>query len=298
MPLYPMWTVDPSSPMQYLPWLVLMGTIGWCWTRRAGWGRHALLGLGFFLINLAPFIGFTAAAYMDLTWVMDHVLYLPMIGLIGLVVAGLGQIDGKLSASIRPIGRGITAIIMGLLAWESHAYAGIYIDQVALWTHEVQHNPESFVGHLNLGHVFELKEDAPQAMEQYEQASKINPDKADPYYDIGNLFMETGRFSEAVAPYQQALKIDPNHADAHCNLGIIFFKLNRFPEAIEQYRQALRIKPHDAETHGNLGVALMQTGQISEAIEQFQQGLEINPNLPGIRTRLEEALAKLTPIKN
>jgi hypothetical protein len=54
LPIYPKWPIDPSSPVQYLPWLVLGGTIYWFWTKRQSWGRHALLGLGFFLINLGP----------------------------------------------------------------------------------------------------------------------------------------------------------------------------------------------------------------------------------------------------
>jgi hypothetical protein len=93
LPIYPKWTIDPSSPVQFLPWLVLGGVICWFWTKRHSWGRHALLGLGFFLINLGPCPGFIPAPDMAFTWVMDHFLYLPIIGLIGLVVAALGQME-------------------------------------------------------------------------------------------------------------------------------------------------------------------------------------------------------------
>ena len=57
LPIYPKWRVDPPSLLQFLPWLILVGVIVGLWTRRESWGRHALLGLGFFLINLAPFLG-------------------------------------------------------------------------------------------------------------------------------------------------------------------------------------------------------------------------------------------------
>ena len=93
LPTYPQWTVGRPSLVQFLPWPILFGVLYLCWANRTSWERHALLGLGFFLLNLAPFVGFRAVAYMSFTWVMDHVLYIPVIGLIGLVAAGLSWLD-------------------------------------------------------------------------------------------------------------------------------------------------------------------------------------------------------------
>jgi len=95
-PLYPQWKINPPSPEQLLPWLVMAGMFYYLWVRRASWGKHALLGLGFFLVNVAPFVGFRAIAFMRFGWTMDHILYVPILGLIGLVAAGLGQLDAKL----------------------------------------------------------------------------------------------------------------------------------------------------------------------------------------------------------
>jgi len=41
------------------------GVICGLWTQRENWGRHVLLGFGFFLINLAPFIGFISVPTWD-----------------------------------------------------------------------------------------------------------------------------------------------------------------------------------------------------------------------------------------
>jgi hypothetical protein len=57
-PVYPRWVVEPPSPVQFLPWFAIVAGLIWCWTKRATWGRHVLFGFGFFLINLAPVLGF------------------------------------------------------------------------------------------------------------------------------------------------------------------------------------------------------------------------------------------------
>ncbi len=133
IPIYPRWPIDPHSLVQFFPWVVLVGVVGWCWTRRASWGRHALLGLGFFLINLLPFIGFNSVSYMGFTWVMDHFIYLPMIGLVGLTIAALEAIDDRISGPSRYVLAGVTAVVLALLAWESEVYAGMFIGPEKLW---------------------------------------------------------------------------------------------------------------------------------------------------------------------
>ena len=92
LPIYPMWKADFSSISTWLEWIGILGVIGVCWVKRSQWGRPVLLGLGFFAINLVPFLGLNAAPYMGFTWVADHILYLPIIGLIGLAVAGVGKL--------------------------------------------------------------------------------------------------------------------------------------------------------------------------------------------------------------
>jgi len=331
-PMYPRWVIDPPSLLQFLPWPIFGAMIGWFWMNRASWGRHALLGLGFFLINLVPFMGLTIGSYMEFTWVMDHLLYLPLIGLIGVAVAGLEQATGKLSGFVRlSAGVGGT-IVMVLLAMESHGYAAKFDKKETLYTYTIQRTPGAVPAHLNLGYYFfqtgrieesikefqEVLKIAPEnevahndlgnafdqmgrsseALEQYKLALRSNSSNAVAYYNIGNGLLRTGQALEAIEQYQQALRVDPNYADALGNLGVAFFQLHRLPEAIEQYEKVVKVRPSDAENRSNLGVALMQEGRMAEAVGQFEQALQINPNLQGVREKLESARQQSLPAKN
>jgi hypothetical protein len=120
------WPVHPESPLAYAPWILIAAALAFLWWRRAGWGRHALLGVGFFVLNLLPILGFNSVTYMGYTWVMDHFLYVPMIGLIGLAIAWLGAIDGRLSTRTRPWLAGILALLFAVLALGSESYAEVF----------------------------------------------------------------------------------------------------------------------------------------------------------------------------
>jgi tetratricopeptide (TPR) repeat protein len=278
LPIYPKWTVDPSSPIQFLPWLVLGGVMWWLWTKRHGWGRHVLLGLGFFLINLAPCPGFIPDPTNDMAfaWVVDHFLYLPIIGLIGLTVAALGQIGNQLPAPFRACSIGLLAVIMTLLTLESHRHAKIFVNAETLWGYTLRHNPEAWLAHNNLGDVLLEKDRLPEAMEQFEEALRVNPDYAEAHSNLGNALLQTGQLPEAMEQFEEALRIKPDYADAHYNLGNTLLKTGRLPDAMEQFGLALQIKPDYAEAHNNLGFALFQTGRVPEAMEHYEQALRID----------------------
>ena len=41
------------------------------------------------------------------------------------------------------------------------------------------------------------------------------------HYDLGNALAQAGRVSEAIAQYEQALRIEPDSAETHFNLGAV-----------------------------------------------------------------------------
>jgi tetratricopeptide (TPR) repeat protein len=278
LPVYPLWPVDYTSPLAYLPWLVLAVVISWLWSKKEIWGRHALLGLGFFLINLAPCPGFLPAPNMGYAWVMDHFLYLPIIGLIGLAVAALEQLSARIPDSFRLGAIGIIVLMMAALGWESRGYAGLYVNQETLWTYTLQRNPEAWPAYNNLGNVLLQEGRVSEAIERCNQALKIRPDYAEAHNNLGVALIETGHAQEAIEQGEEALKIKPNYAEAHSTVGNALLHLGRNQEAMDQFEQALQIKPNSAEAHNNLGNALMHAGRIPEAIEQFDQALKIKPD--------------------
>jgi tetratricopeptide (TPR) repeat protein len=55
--------------------------------------------------------------------------------------------------------------------------------------------------------------------------------------------MQVGKQAEAIENLEQALRINPNLAEAHYNLGGALQRAGRLAEAIQHYEEALRLKP-------------------------------------------------------
>ena len=278
MPMYPQWTIDPRSLREFLPWPVLFAGTVWLWTRRKTWGRHALLGCGFFFLFLAPFLGFHEISYMQNTRVMDHFLYLPVIGLIGLVVAAAGDLADRLSGVFRAAGAGAVALVCGLLAWESHDYARVFASPLANSLYLLKHNPNDALVHNGLGNQWRKVGRIPAAIAEFKEASRLNPSLSDPHNNLAGILLELGRYPEAVVEYRRALELRPDSAEAHNGLANTLCQTGNLPEAIREYEEALRIEPAYDKAHNGLATAYLQSNRLAEAWTQCELALKSNPN--------------------
>jgi Flp pilus assembly protein TadD len=324
LPVYPMWDVNPPSALQFLPWLVFAGVLTVLWWRRKAWGRHVALGLGFSLIMLAPVLAFGFAFHPRDSWVMDHFLYIPVIGIIGLVTAALGQIEATLSRQHRVYILAAITLIVVLLAFVAHGYAATFTDAETFWSYTLDRNPGAWSAHVGLGGIrqregnfdeakaqfeaaLQLKPDDSKALAelgityiqmgrvqdgiaQFRRALEVNPNDAITLNDLGATLAQLGQFPEAQKRFEQATKVQPNYAQAHGNLGNIYLKLGKLDAAERSYRQALKVKPNYPEAHYNLGILLNQTGHTEDAIAQFDEAIRLNPGYLAAHLSLGAAL--------
>ena len=325
LPAYPKWQPDAFSPWSYLPWLVLAGAAYGMWTARKTWGRHALLGVGFFVLLLTPFLGFLPLKYMSFTWVMDHFLYIPMIGLIGLGVAALGDLETRFLPN-RSYVTGAITIAIALMALESHIFANLFINDETLWTYALDRDPTSWLaqnnvgadlarrgeyeralghyrevlrlnpgysdGHYNLAEALDKMGDPAGAQEEYREALKLNPGDGKLYLGLAQSLVRSGNRAAALEQFEQAIKSFPDFAPLRYNLGSILLQSGKLPEAIEQLQVAVKLDPSLAQAHENLGTALAQSGHLPGAIAQFEAAVRIELSYLIARDNLALALAQ------
>jgi tetratricopeptide (TPR) repeat protein len=287
---YPQW-VDSHLLMCCLAWLGVAGLLFWFWKKRQGWGRHAILGLGFFLINLGPFLGFNAVSYMNFTWVMDHFLYVPLIGLIGLVVAAMGDLAAKRPGWMNGM-TAILAVTVALLTWESRTFAGWFASEEAFWTAILERNPNAWIAHHDLGGSYLDQGQNEKALNQFQQVVRLNPQYSNGYYNKGIALDRLGKTAEAEEQYRQALAVDPHNAKAFINLGGVLIRTGLFAEAIDSYRHAVELRPDDPSNHYDLGSALLRSNQIPAAVEQLKAAVALDPGLAVAHENLGTALAR------
>ncbi len=105
--------------------------------------------------------------------------------------------------------------------------------------------------YLNLGSLWQARQNYQQAIACFEQAVAAAPDFALGYFNLGVAYRAKGDLAGAIAAYEQAITLDPHHAPTYQNLGVALFKQNKLAESLQAFRTAIDLyrnsNPAEAE---------------------------------------------------
>lgn len=293
IPIYPRWEVDPPPWTMFLAWPVLAGALFWFWSKRQTWGRHILFGLGFFLLTLLPVLGFVTMSYMRITWVADHFLYLPILGLIGLTAAAAGTVYEKATTagSERTL-RWLGVALLVVLVFQSHRYAGVFANEYEMWTYTLQRNPNAWQAHSRLGKVFLDRQEYDRSFHHIQESVRLRPDLAETHNNLGAMLERKGDIKAALEQLRTAVRLAPTIPVYRINLGTMLLKVGEYRDGEAIYDGLLKENPNNATFLCNRGVALYFQGRTEEAITTFRAALALDPNLKDAKENLAQALKK------
>jgi Flp pilus assembly protein TadD len=295
VPIYPQWDANPPAAWQFLPWFILAAALVFFWIKRKTWGRHAMLGVGFYGIMLFPVLGFVAMSYMRVGWVADHFLYIPMIGIVALVVAAGARVFDTARPSWKPAIGAATAAILCTLAVLSYRYSEVWENEDKLWTYTLRHNWNCWQAHNRLGAREFNRGNVDVALKHFREATRLRPDLAETQNNLGSAVLAKKDTKAAIQHFREALRLSPTIVAIQSNLANALVLDGQLEEARELYGDLARRFPQSATFLCNWGVTLYRTGRHTEAVAAFQRALEINPGLADARENLRfasEALNK------
>lgn len=294
LPIYPRWDVDPPKAWQFLPWFVLGGAAWWLWTsRRQAWARHTIFALGFFLLMIAPVLGFIDISYMRITWVADHFLYLPMIGPLALIVAAVTTWLATREERVRAVFTAMAAGIVFFLAVNSFFSAISWMDEEHLWEHTLAHNHDAWQAHNRLGAKKLERGDLEAAYYHFRNSSQLRPDLGETKNNLGIVLSRKGRADEAIRAFEEALQASPELIQIRLNLAEAYGQRERYAEARDMYASLLTVDPNNIVIRNNYALALFKSGAKEKAAEEFRRVLQLKPDFKAAQQGLEIVLKDL-----
>jgi serine/threonine-protein kinase len=142
-----------------------------------------------------------------------------------------------------------------------------------------------------------------EAVQNFDEASRLDDTAAEPYYGRGRALLEQGRLEEASAQFTAAIRRDPRNAEAHAWQGETYLEQARYelihpqrpapneyyPQAESSFRDAVSllnqpggatVRMTDRELRAfaltGLGWALHENGDYQAAERQFRESLEVD----------------------
>ena len=138
-----------------------------------------------------------------------------------------------------------------------------------------------------MGNSYHMLEDTANARRYYETAIRLGNAKA--HSNLGILFYDVGKFEQALPQFQESVRLEPNSPLKHHNLGDVFARLGRDSEARAEYRHAaqlcrdeLQVNPRNAVNIATLAVLESKLGQRDEARRHAESARALEPGNPDV----------------
>lgn len=180
--------------------------------------------------------------------------------------------------------------------------------------------------HYNLGMVYARQEKLDQAVEEYNEAIKLQPDHlmarfkiaviydnrdmldraeqkylevidlfpraALAYNNLGLIWEKRGDFLKAEEYYIKANDAHPLLPDPLCNLANVFLEQKDYGLAINKFTQCLALDPYYYQAYNGLGDLHYRLGTVDDAIKNFKNAIQIEPGYAVAHNNLGAAYMK------
>lgn len=134
--------------------------------------------------------------------------------------------------------------------------------------------------------------DTAGAVNAYEQAIKIDPNRADTYVAMGNLQISLEEPDKAVKAYEKAVTLEPSGVNRY-SLGQAYLETGRFSEAMQQFSLVRDQEPGKPNGWYGMGLAYARMGQTADSIEAYERALSIQPDFAYAKVELGYLMADI-----
>ncbi|MGK7919850.1 MAG: tetratricopeptide repeat protein [Trichodesmium sp.] len=132
-----------------------------------------------------------------------------------------------------------------------------------------------------------------EAVTNYRQAIKLNPNFSWSYYKLGQALTQLKKWEEAITAYQKAIELNPDFPWSYDNLGDALVQLEKWEEAVSAYHNFIQLHSDNYWTYHKLGEALFKLGEIDKAILSYQKAIQLKPEVKGTHQKLAEILFQI-----
>ena len=314
---YPHWDVSPFIWQNWLAPLAAFGLVLTLWLTRTRLGRGPLVGVLFFIICLAPVLGFTSFGYMDYSFAADRYQYLASAGVLAVLVAaamtGWQWLGARLIRT--PATRGQNSSESGPAPATSGQASGTSSSAPAAKgqaSGEFKSAPAA-KGQAS-GEFKSALAAKGQASGEFKSAPATNGQASGEFKSAAAANGQARAKSKAAATSNKAVtpSLAPTTADnnmyrsvlKYCAITLVaalllvygqlsYQRAEQFQDEIVLFRHVIAANPEAREVWHTLGVMLMQRERLAEAEEALTEALRQTPNEIKIYANLGNVLMGL-----
>jgi type IV pilus assembly protein PilF len=142
--------------------------------------------------------------------------------------------------------------------------------------------------HTDLGAAYYQQRQWEIALEEFTEASRIDPSFAMAYNGLGLVHSALGQNDIADANFRKSIQLEPNNSESHNNYGSFLCAKGRYDESIQEFLAAVRnpLYGTPALAYANAGICSVRKKDIVNGEAYLKRALQIDPLMNGAAYQL------------
>ena len=259
------------DPVTTLPAILLLIA----WTGAGFWclASPARRVAGFFLLWV-PLTLAIESSVIPLEMVFEHRMYLPSVGVAGLLAIGVRWAFMHRALPVRAGSAVLCSILLVALLVATSIRVPQWRSDVSLLEVALAHAPDSPRVVANLGVAYMNADRLDAAGDLLGRAVELDPDWPKAWYNLALWHAKTGDVDAADTAYRKTLELAPESVPAWLGLGDLYNDAGQAQAAKAAYDRALQVAPGRADVLGRRGRLLSDAfGQHEAALQDLDRAL-------------------------
>ena len=228
--------------------------------------RVLVFSFAFFTFNVFFVLQILAAGQGFLA---DRFTYIPYLGFF----IGLGYTFEKFKAqkqfsTIISIGTAAYLLLFAYLTWQQNK---IWKNGETLWTKAIQYDENAVTPWANRGQYYYDTQQKEKAIQDYEKAIHLFPDKNTLYNSLGRIYFESNQVQRAIELYNTGLNLPNPEGEFYINRGVAYASLGQFESALKDINQGLSLDPNNTNGFLNRGLIYYSQNQLEKVIPDLER---------------------------
>ncbi|MDD5085168.1 MAG: tetratricopeptide repeat protein [Candidatus Omnitrophica bacterium] len=243
-----------------------------------------ILACGVMLFNKAPLVSFgifwfflTAsleAVIPQQDFIFEHRLYLPIVGFCVVLASVLFYLFGKKRLAFALT---LSLIIVAAFSVSTYKRNFVWRDPITLWSDVIAKSPLKARSYNIRGINYKDKGDFDRALADYNKATELNPDYAEPYSNRASIYALRKEFDKSIEDFTRMIELKPENSEVYANRGLAYNMRGELDKAVSDFDKAIELDPINVRAYFNRGVAYKDKGDIDKAISDWTKAIELNP---------------------
>jgi len=150
-----------------------------------------------------------------------------------------------------------------------------YENAISDYTEAIKIDPDSIDRYNKRIEIYKILKEYDKAILDYTEIIRLDPKSAYRYRNRAEIYGILQKYEEAIADYTEAINLEPSSDSLYVERAQLYEKIQKYEEAVTDYTKVIELKPDSFNIYNSRGYLYIDLKEYEKAVTDFTQAIQI-----------------------